>query len=230
MRISDWSSDVCSSDLGFGLAAGTGTAEAQVDDLGDVGVVRYAGNLAARGPDDRVGDVTGVAAALPEHAHRQDLGVVGDAGPARCVVAQLGAGGAGNVRAVPRTVVGRVLCVGAFAQPRFLRGPVAQVLAAGGAAVGVRAGDEGIGDEVVARVGKRGIDVGMRGDAGIEHGDHDTVAVGQVPGIVDVAAAEVGHAIGCRGAVGGLQVPLVGAVVGRSEEHTSELQSLMRIS
>src|SRR3546814_4567631 len=109
MRISDWSSDVCSSDLGFGLAAGTGTAEAQVDDLGDVGVVRYAGNLAARGPDDRVGDVTGVAAAVPEHAHRQDLGVVGDAGHARCVVGQLGAGGAGNVRAVPRTVVGRVL-------------------------------------------------------------------------------------------------------------------------
>src|SRR3546814_4526573 len=92
MRISDWSSDVCSSDLGFGLAAGTGTAEAQVDDLGDVGVVRYAGNLAARGPDDRVGDVTGVAAAVPEHAHRQDLGVVGDAGHARCVVGQLGAG------------------------------------------------------------------------------------------------------------------------------------------
>src|SRR3546814_6287527 len=54
------------------LFRSTGTAEAQVDDLGDVGVVRYAGNLAARGPDDRVGDVTGVAAAVPEHAHRQD--------------------------------------------------------------------------------------------------------------------------------------------------------------
>src|SRR3546814_21142776 len=113
-----------------------------------VGVVRYAGNLAARGPDDRVGDVAGVAAAGSEHAHRQDLGVVGDAGHARCVVGQLGAGGAGNVRAVPRTVVGRVLCVGAFDQTLLLRGPVAQARAARGAADGVTAGAEGQGDEV----------------------------------------------------------------------------------
>src|SRR3546814_17200477 len=92
-----------------------------------VGVVRYAGNLAARGPDDRVGDVAGVGAAVSEHAHRQDLGVVGDAGHARCVVGQLGAGGAGNVRAAPRAVVGRGLLLGAFARHGIIRGPVPQV-------------------------------------------------------------------------------------------------------
>src|SRR3546814_11204677 len=96
--------------------------------------------MAARGPDDRVGDVAGVAAAVSEHAHRQDLGVVGDAGHARCVVGQPGAGGAGNVRAVPRTVVGRVLFVGAFALPRTLRAPAAPPPATGRGARGVPGG------------------------------------------------------------------------------------------
>src|SRR3546814_21117522 len=78
--------------IGFGLAAGTGTAEAPVDDLGDVGVVRYAGNLAARGPDDPVGDVTGVPAAVPSPAHRTDPGLVGAARHAPYVVVHLIAG------------------------------------------------------------------------------------------------------------------------------------------
>src|SRR5690606_41498621 len=71
------------------------------------------------------------------------------------------------------------------------------------------AGDEGIGDEVVTLVGERGIDVGMLGDAGIEYGDGDAGAVGQVPGGRYVGAAAVGAAVVGRAAVGRPHVPLV---------------------
>src|SRR5690606_27262973 len=135
---------------------------------------------------------------------RQDVGVVGDAGHADAVVGGLRAGGAGHVRAMP----GAVALLAAF-RARIADGPVAQVPAAGSAVVRVASGDEGIGDEVVAGVGERGVDVGMLGDAGVQDGDGDAGAVGQVPRRRYVRAATVGAAVVGFGAVGRQHVPLV---------------------
>src|SRR5690606_34126808 len=91
---------------GVGLVrrAVAGAAEAQVDDVRRVGIGRHAFDLATCRPDDRIGDVGVVAAAMPEHADRQDVGVVGDAGHADAVVGGLRAGGACHVRAMPGAV------------------------------------------------------------------------------------------------------------------------------
>src|SRR5690606_22275834 len=167
-------------------------------------VQRHALDLATGGPDDGVGDVALVAAAVAEHPQVQDVRVVGDAGHADAVVGQLRAGGARDVGAVPGTVA-----LPAALGPGIADRPVAQVPAARHAIVGVAAGDEGIGDEVVTLVGERGIDVGMLGDAGIEYGDGDAGAVGQVPGGRYVGAAAVGAAVVGRAAVGRQHVPLV---------------------
>src|SRR5690606_4191141 len=179
-------------------------AQAEVDDLGRIRVRRHAFDRAAGGPDDGVVDVALVATAVAEHAQVQDVGVVGDAGHADAVVGQLRAGGAGDVGAVP----GAVALDAAF-RARIADGPVAQVPAAGHAFVGLAAGHEGVGDEVVAGVGIRGVDVGMFGDAGIDHRDGDAVAVGQVPGRGHVGAAAVGPAVVGRRAVRRQHVPLV---------------------
>src|SRR5690606_31308154 len=134
----------------------------------------------------------------------QDVGVVGDAGHADAVVGGLRAGGAGHVGAVPGTVA---LLAGFRAG--VADGPVAEVPAAGHALVGVASRHERVGDEVVALVGERGVDVGVFADAGVEHRDGDAVAVGQVPGGRDVGAAAVGTAVEGGGTVRGEHVPLV---------------------
>src|SRR5690606_35119370 len=72
--------------------AAAAPAQAEVDDLGRCSVVGDAGDGAAGGPDDRVGNVGGVAAALAQHADRQDLRVVRNAGHADAVVGQFGHG------------------------------------------------------------------------------------------------------------------------------------------
>src|SRR5690606_4618894 len=125
------------------------------------------------------------------------------------VVGQLRAGGAGDVGAVPGTVA-----LDAALGAGIADGPVAQVPAAGHALVAVATGDEGVGDEVVALVRVGGVDVGMLGDAGVEHGDGDAVAVGQVPGRGHVGAAAVGAAVVGGAAVGRQHVPLVFDEVG----------------
>lgn len=175
-----------------------------------------AAHAAAGGPHDGVVDVAVVAAAMAEHAQRQHLRAMRDACHAHAVVGALGAGGAGDVGAVPAAGFGRVVGVDALGvvHPGRGVGPVADIPAAGHAAVRVAAGDVGIGDEVVTGIPQRGVDVDVGGDAGVQHGDDDAGAVGQVPRVVDVAAAPVRVAEPVGGAVGRLQVPLVFGVVG----------------
>src|SRR5690606_28650208 len=153
-------------------------------------------------PDDRVGDVGVVTTAVAEHADRQDVRAVGDAGHADAVVGGLRASGAGDMGAVPRAVA----LLAAF-RAGVADGPVAQVPAAGHAVVGGASRHEGVGDEVVAGVGERGVDVGMFGDAGVEHGDGDAVAVGQVPGSRHVGTTTVGTAVEGGGTVRGEHMP-----------------------
>src|SRR5690606_40770800 len=87
--------------------------------------------------------------------------------------------------------------------------PGSGVAAAGHAVVGVAAGHERIGNEIVAGLGERSVDVRVLGDAGVEHRDGDAVAGGEVPGRGHVRAAAVGAAVVGGRAVGRQHVPLV---------------------
>src|SRR5690606_23103324 len=150
------------------------TAEAEVDHFGRVGIGRHAGYGAAGGPDDRVGDVGGEAAAAAQYPDRQHLRVVGDAGHADRVVAQFGHGACDVCaveRAVRRRPAGRAF-VGGF--------PVPVVVGARHAGVGCAARDERVGNEVVA-LQHVCVHVGVRHDAGVEYRHHHAFASRCVP-------------------------------------------------
>src|SRR5690606_7182544 len=174
---------------------GTTAAQAHVDDLGRVRVGRHATHAAARRPDDAVNDVGGVATTLAEHADRNHLGAVGDAGHAGVVVGHC-RDGARHVGTVPAGVgsgiTGRALVGGI---------PVALVLGVAVTPVSVTR-HAGIGDEVVTRQ-HIAVQVAVVGDAGVDHRHHHAAAGGGVPGLVGLDAA------------GRLPVmPLVAGVVG----------------
>src|SRR5581483_8000418 len=69
-------------------------------------------------------------------------------------------------------------------------GPITGVPAARYASVSIPTRDEGVADEVVTGVRQRGVQIGVRGDAGIEYRHRDARAVRQVPRVVDVGAAD----------------------------------------
>src|SRR5690606_35768585 len=124
-----------------------------------------------------------------EHAHRHDGGAPGGTGHALGVVGHRG-DRAGHVGAVPARTVAAVV--------------VARIARVGVAAVAV-AGHGGVVDEVVT-ARNVGVEVGVADVAGVEHGDDDAAAVGDVPGLV-----------GADAGVGVEVAPLlaVAAVVGR---------------
>src|SRR5207342_1829404 len=185
-----------------GGAARAGAAQAQVDHFGRVGIGRDAADGAARGPDHRVGDVGVIATAGTQHARRDDLGAIGDAGNALGVVGD-GGNGARDVGTVPA----RVGCLRTSAALAS-RGPVARIARIAVAAVAVvRHG--GVDDEVVAREDV-GVEVAVVGDARVEHGHHAAGAVGHVPRLVglDAVGARIAPLLAVVGVVRG-QVRLV---------------------
>ena len=172
--------------------AGTAATQRHVDDLGRVGIGRNAGHAAARGPDDAVDDVGGVAAAAAQDADRHDLRAIGAADHAVVVVAHRG-DRARHVRAVP---AGRILAV-----------VVARVVRIGVASVAI-AGDAAVADEVVALQQVRA-EVGVVRVAGVEHRDDHARTAGGVPGLVGPDAA--------RARLHAPQVRAVMGVVGRHQ-------------
>ena len=172
--------------------AGPETAEAEVDDPGrrriDRDTERRPGHAArgrgAGGPADGIGDIGDVPLALAEHAHRQDLGLVGDTRQADAVVTDR-SDHACHGRTVPRARRDGAACE--HRQRRIgCRDPVTRIGRIGVPTVTVVGDPEsriGVGaDEVVAALQHIGVEVRVRGDAGVEHGDRDPGTTGAVPG------------------------------------------------
>lgn len=186
-----------------GGRAGAAAAQRHVDDFRRIGIGRHATDGAAGGPHDGIGDVGGIAAALAEHAHRDDLGVERRAGHAGAVVGHR-RHGAGDVGAVPAGVGrrdARAALVGAI--------PVAFVVRVAVAAAAI-ARHRSVADEVIAGQDV-GVEIGMVGDAGVDHGHHDAGAGGLVPGRLHVDRR-----------IGGTEAPLfteAGVVRGQRRTH-----------
>src|SRR5699024_6239032 len=113
-------------------AALAGAAQAHVDDLGRVRVVRHAVDMATGSPGDGIGDVRGGTAAMAEHAYGFHFGTVGGTGDAGIGVGHC-VHGTGHVGAVPGTTGSGVTTPAAHAGVD----PVAGIVSIGVATVAV---------------------------------------------------------------------------------------------
>ena len=176
--------------VGIGRGACAFGAEAQVQHPRRVAVVGHAGHAEPGRPAHAGNDVGVEAAALGEHAHRQDPHVAADARDADAVVGDR-ADQADRLRAVPRARTDGVRAVGRVAVDVGLGHPVAGVRGVGVAAVAV-VGDRRVVDHVVSgqqvAAVRDALEVRMlEAHAGIEHRDDDRrVAGGDAPRRLDV--------------------------------------------